>query len=1305
MYVFKRGLLLLPVFILICFSAHSATIASKFTITPKTQQCQDSTFTFTDNSTASPGNIATRKWYFGDGGTSTGTTAPTHTYASSGTFTVSLAVTSSDGLKDSSTQKVTVNALPVVSYKITKGQLCQLYEIVFKSTSTVGSGSISSISWDFGDGSSVQTGDSVLKVYSKAGTFTLKMIVTTSFGCTSTLSKSLIINPKPTAGFTYTPRCQDSVVTFDGRISDTSKIVVGGWAWIFHDGTKQFGNTATYKYSTPGSYTVRMAVINKSGCNDTATKTITVYDNPQINITIPDVCFDSVLSIYDKSTATYGPVWNYSWDFGHPATGADNVLTYTGRKDTVIHFDFPKAGTYTVSLTLKTIKGCASKYSKAVTLNPLPVLDYTFRKTCEDSAVAFVDKSASTVGFVKYEWRFGDKTPTVTGKSVTHVFTNPGTYKVRYVVTTNKGCKDSIEKSVVIYPKPVSKFSFVSNCQDSVVTFSDKSTFPVSSGVNDTIVSWYWNFGDGSAPEYTKDASHIYTKAGSYLVKHAVFNKYGCSDTSSSNAVQAFTPPTSKFGYKGRCQYDSIQFLDSSTAPNAATISTWFWNFGDGSFSTSQNPKHAFVDTGVINVSLKVVSSDGCGNTLKKSIFIYSAPVPKFSSTPTCIGTPATFADQSTANTAVISKSYDWDFGDTTTIDHSKSPVHSYKNFGSFKVKEIVYADYGKGVVCQNFTTKDITVSPLPKADFYYTASNCLDSTFTFIDNSTISKGALKAWVWDFGDNTTATGSSQKHQYSVYGTYTVKMKVYSNTGCADSILKDVHVWPLATPSFTFTSRCADSALDFSASAPLATGDVVDYSWDFQDLSNPDRNKITTHKFPKSGTYNVKMSVTTDRGCITSISKQVDVKRLPKVDFSATARCAKDNYNFVDQTPSVSGVNPVFWKWNFGDGSVDSSGKNVTHVFADSGTYFVKLIVRNNLGCVDSIIKPAVVFGIPAVNFGVRGSCTGEVFVFRDSTVITGGIDNYAWSFGDGGASSSAIAQHSYTDSGLYKVTLSITATNGGCTGVGSKYVRVYPLPVPKMIVNTVCLNQPSIFIDSSKAALSNIQSWELKFGDGTAQTYSSNSNIFHIYSSPGKFKSFLRVTTDHGCIDTTNIPVKVLAKPTAYFKTDPDTITIINPIVKFDNLSTGGVVASIWDFGDGFESKDPSPIHTYLDTGIYPVMLVVLNSNGCYDTMLYSLQVYDKYTMFAPNVVSANGDGINDVWRANGRGFLNFSVVIVDRWGQVVFKSDDITQPWKMDYNGNGVPVPEGVYKYYIRANNYDNTEFKKLTGNITVYK
>lgn len=186
------------------------------------------------------------------------------------------------------------------------------------------------------------------------------------------------------------------------------------------------------------------------------------------------------------------------------------------------------------------------------------------------------------------------------------------------------------------------------------------------------------------------------------------------------------------------------------------------------------------------------------------------------------------------------------------------------------------------------------------------------------------------------------------------------------------------------------------------------------------------------------------------------------------------------------------------------------------------------------------------------------------------------------------------------------------------------------------------------------------------------------------------------VTDSCGTTVTKTIVVEVLPTNAAF-----DYFYLENRKIKFLDQSSPDVVNWYWYFGDGNTSNLQSPFHTYQDTGLYRVTLVVENENGCLDTVVQVIRAYPDYALYVPNAFTPNGDDLNENFSAFGEGFINFELYIFNRWGEQVFKSTDYANRWD-GRDKSGSISPQGIYVYLIKVKTPPGDEYT-LRGSVAL--
>ncbi|TAE48993.1 MAG: PKD domain-containing protein [Bacteroidetes bacterium] len=464
------------------------------------------------------------------------------------------------------------------------------------------------------------------------------------------------------------------------------------------------------------------------------------------------------------------------------------------------------------------------------------------------------------------------------------------------------------------------------------------------------------------------------------------------------------------------------------------------------------------------------------------------------------------------------------------------------------------------------------------------------------------------------------------------------------------------------------SGCAPLVVTFDASASQGTG-PLSYQWSFgngNSASGPTQGAPGA-AYINPGVYTVTLTVTSITGQVSPpVSQTITVFANPVADFSFTPAfgCPDLPVQLTDlSTPA--GTTPISgWTWDFGDGG-SSSLQNPVHSFG-SGTYSLTLIAVDANGCQDVEVKPNVVYVSPGADISLSATgplqtCNPTLSVPFQSALIStsSGPFSYDWHFGDGGTSTLAQPQHTYTAYGLYDVSLTLTDLSSGCAFSDTLpgFIRLLDQVVSATAsVSGTCAPVAATFTQTSSLIQPGfVATWD--FGDGSSQTGSATTlgTVTHTYTLPGTYLPVL--TVDMGtelCIQSYALPaVQVAAAPSVQLLRS-DSVACQPPLaVNFTSAGVGDT-AWLWTFGDGTTSTLQNPVHTYTTYGSYPVSLTVWNASGCSDSQQIpaAVRIIDPVAAFSHNLADFTvypqyWDG-RDPWPIRG-GCLPLDITFADQ--------------------------------------------------------
>ncbi len=1186
-------------------------------------------------------SIVSWSWDFGDGSVPVNNpVTATHTYTSPATYITTLTVVDHHGCINSVSHGVKVNPLPIAVFSWSS-LTCSGNPVLFTDNSGLPlgyAGYVAKWLWDFGDGTTqlviLPGSPNVIHTFVGPGlSHTVRLTVWTNDSCSQFVEHVVVSIPGPVADYTTSAvHCSNQVLQFTDLTNPNGGGSISQWTWNFDDPGSGINNTSTlqnpqHTYNNAGSYQVSLIVTNLTGCNDTIRKTVDINVAPVADFHADTVCLYNPTQFTDFSTPNATNIITYSWDFGDGSA--------ISNQQNPAH-TYATSGIFNVKHTIVNSNGCTQDTTKPVLVNPLPNAAFSFNsQNCLGAAVQFTDLSTTPLGYpgsiIMWLWDFGDGTSTTiltpANPNVVHTFAGTAlSHVVRLTVTTSDGCTGFTEHTVSSIPSPVADFGFpATNCTTPSVQFTDLS----QTNGGGSILSWHWNFGDPVSGtnniSIIRNPVHFYTSPGIYNVTLIIINVSSCSDTI-QKTITISPSPLANFTADTVCLNQATQFIDISI-PNASGIIGWVWDFGDGSaISDIQNPTHIYLSYGIKNVNLTITNSNGCVRDTNKQVMVRPLPLAEFTfSAKNCHGSPVQYTDGSSIVPGYLVSIVEWvwDFGDgtSTTIFAPGNPnvTHTFAGMAnSYTVRLTVTTSDG----CTNYIEKLVNSMPSPTANFTYPSGNCVQQPVPFTDNSqTNGGGNITKWLWDFGDpvsgvNNTSVLQNPVHIFFSSGIHTVTEIVYNESNCSDTSIHTITVIPLPLANFVADTSCVGSTTTFTDQSSTSSGIINQHLWDFGDgTTSTEINPV--HAFLTDGVHQVKLTVTTQDGCIKDTTKAVFVASSPVATFNATGpTCLGALVQFTDNSYAMYGSIHE-WRWDFGDGAtvtiLNPVLPDISHMYQFSGTYTVVLNITTYNGCTATTSMPVTVEPAPIADYIYASNrCEMSPVQFNDMTQLNGGssITQWLWSFNDPGSginNSSTIPNpiHSFTTSGNYNVTLHVTTVNG-CVDSTTKSVSVSAKPVAQFSSDTACSGSATQFTDQSVANAPGIASWNWNFGDPVSGTNNTSviQNPEHIYANAGNYLVSLTVINSNQCEKDTVMLVSVPVAPVAMFGSSS---ACVNTATQFTDLSISpdsDLSSWFWDFGDGVgTSTVQNPFYTYTSSGTYNVKLRVTNLIGCSDSV------------------------------------------------------------------------------------------------------
>jgi gliding motility-associated-like protein len=707
------------------------------------------------------------------------------------------------------------------------------------------------------------------------------------------------------------------------------------------------------------------------------------------------------------------------------------------------------------------------------------------------------------------------------------------------------------------------------------------------------------------------------------------------------------------------------------------------------------------------------VGGGGCPfSSDEVTITVNPLPVAQFNPYNVCDLTGVNFEDSSYALGGNII-GWNWNVDGDTTFDYSTNQfTHTYTGPGTYDATLVVTASQG----CTDTVTHPITVNPNPVAEFFY-EPDCEGVPVSFRDTSTILSGSIQAWQWEFGDGT-APGFAQHpgHVYQGDGLYMVTFTVTSDKGCENTVIDTAEVYSIPDVDFGAEEVCQHDTVFFRDSSISVQGVVNYWDWDFGDGAPTVQQQDTAHFYVAHGTYFVRLTVATDRGCTNTVVKPHRSFPVPVPNYSQEGVCEEQEVFFNDE----SSVDPMFgstlvgYDWAFGDGD-SASNERVGHYYQDPGEYVLGHTPITNYGCTTTYEYDILIRPRPRANAVVLDDevCAGNVIRYTDQTFFdptydSTGVVSWQWYFGDGKSSVQRNPKNTFSEGGDYR-TVMIVETGYGCIDSSVINTMVYHNPIADFRPDTLegCSPHCVTFIDNSTIATEEDLAYAWSFGDGVSNVLDVNpTHCYEVEDGSGlvDFPVDLVVASAEGCTDSFRMEnrVRIHARPIADFDLSAGAISLLDSVVFIDDFSVGADYW-MWDFGDSSTSSSSAPMkHVYNEPGLYEIQLTVADNFGCDDSAVRRLLVERHQTLYVPSSFSPNGDGLNDVFQIEGEDYEFVRLWIFNRWGDQIFYGENDNAKW--DGTQNGRVLGLGSYPYIIEYRPTGQIT-QQLKGNIIISK
>lgn len=899
-------------------------------------------------------------------------------------------------------------------------------------------------------------------------------------------------------------------------------------------------------------------------------------------------CGSLAVTFTDQSTTTSGTINDWYWDMGGVISTRQNPGSI-----------FTKSGEYTICLTVKTSTGLTSKICKEKVIkvyeNPIADFDVNAQTGCIPVNAVFKDKSSTKNGNItSWVWDIGGSANIITtplsSTPITTTYSSPANYSATLSIVDTKGCKSTTTKrnliDVVGLTAPSLDYALMSSCNlPWDVQFKNLKV--------DSLIKYHWDFGNGVTFDGIQPPLVKYTQSGNFTVS-LITQKGPCRDTVRyPNLIKTNRITDFDVNNQGLCTDQKITFKDISNYASDSLI----WDFGDGTFSKSNNPEKIYQASGCYNVKLKKYIGSCVQEITKPCINVTAKPKINFtvSNGLSCL-LPATVKFNASAD---ISGKFVWKLsgsGQNDILlegDTASFVINEYKNF-----KAIYQFTGNNGCIVQS-DSQNIEVKPF-KIDMPALGPEGCVPYGANINTGITSTSPVMSWQWQVGNPALFSSSAANPVFQVNqeGRYDIKLVATNDFGCKDSIIKTNYIRGGKPPIVDFIATplkgCISDVRKFTA---LTSNNTDFWTWNVGENTFFSNEKNPEYTLPDIGAFDITL-IATSNGCKSLLRKPQYIEAFkPKSAFEVKYNC--ENPNTIQIANMSVGADSLYWIVKLSETKQDTIRDSLlsSYTFPGRGLYFLSHYAKSiETGCEHTKTDSIFIVDLKASYTldTIRGCAPLSIKVH---TLIQDAKDI---KFLDGryeitGDSNNITAI--FRESGFIEGPKLLVTDRHGCV---DSFQTSTPVQVSKITAqiqsqNVFCAPDESKFLDIS--TISNVpiveKKWTFSYKN---QSSSADSAIFNI-DTAGTYTVSLKLRDQWGCFDSISKEIKAVDLIPAF---SADTLSCTQKAVQFKIDSDPAFLDKfIWTFGDGSTTTDKNPLHYFNNEGKYNICAELFDTRGC----------------------------------------------------------------------------------------------------------
>ena len=1233
------------------------------------------------------------------------------------TVTATVTVTAPTGYTcaDTHSETITVHAVPTVAWDLLP-ESCEGEPVLITSANALASGEAFTTTWTTDDGAGPQqtvASDVDLGVPAP-GVINVDMVAEGPGGCSASLSAPWTVVDAPEADFALTEVCEGTAIPW--AASDAAQFFgAEAWTWDGNPTTAtatELDAAVSAGWGSP-SISVTLTETTAAGlaCSDTHTETVTVHAVPSAAWDLlPEYCEGAVPVWASANTLASGAAFTTTWTVDGPAgpVSGDAVDWTLAPAD---------PGDYTVTMDVEGPGSCAASLTQAVLVVDAPEAPFTLTDVCAGVPIgwAAVDP-AQFLGQADWTWSGAPTTPTATelDPAVSAAF-GTQTVSVDLTVTAPLGltCSDSHTETVEVYANPIAAWDLVPElCEGEEAAFVSNSAITTNAPLT---TSWTVTDAGGSSTTAGVDLNLGEPTPGLYDVFLLVEGPGGCTDDL-TGALEVYPIPNADFTAGDVCAGTPIPVTLGDAAEFAAATVAWTWNGNpttvaggefDPSVSATYGPQmlEATLTTGF-------ASGFTCSDTHAETAEVFANPVAAWNVVPgLCEGLPAAFTS---ANTIVTGDplAVEW------TVDDGTGPTASAGDDLDLGVPAIGTYALGMTVTAPGGCSADLTgqleVHPVPVAGFS-AEDVCAGTLIPWTADDPAGQFGTANWTWNAAPILVTGPTLPAPVSDGFGMQTIVLlleQAYpTGTVCSDQASVEVEVFASPVADWDVPDGwCEGETAAFNATGTIASGLPLDHTWTFTDAAGAQTttgDALDLGVLPP-GVYDLALNAQAPGGCADDLAATVEVHANPAADFTVTDVCAGSSIPYAVGTPVGAAV--PNWTWN-GDPLAVAGNVLPPNVSAAPGIQQIGLTLvethASGAVCTDNAVEQVEVFAVPVADIASDSLwCGDQAVLLEQAATGTGDLDfNWASTFGTQTGPTWAVPEGL---TGSFPVALEVVS-EGGCDDVFTFTLRIDP--APELALSDTFLTDCAPFAASLSAEVGGYAGvlYGVQWTWADEDTLGPNWNGI---VDPGTLPVTCTVTAgdaDLTCSTSATATLVGVETPVADFTMYPEDPTTRDREVDLVSTSEGSISAYVWTVDGEVEGNAPQIEYAFPPYfgGTYTVCLGVESPFGCGDTTCQVVEVIGGVQVYIPSAFTPDNDGINDWFLPSIHPLAqvtDYRLEIYNRWGDLVFATEDPEEGWLGSYAGGTHFAGNEVYSFVLTINTELDPPYRE-TGTVTVVR